>query len=177
MNRFYRYFILGVFLLGVVLLASGASLWNRTDDGGTITNWITPSTRIFANGNMPTWGVAGISAAEPDAWHFQVVFLANRTATIALVWNLNETTLFKKSAATIDESFDVALPRATGSWRWDWVIMNPDSSVLQVYNFTVTHYPITHPKRELGLFISVGGFTAVLAAPIAFLSYRDIRRR
>jgi hypothetical protein len=178
MNRVYRYSLVGIFLLGVVLLAAGANLWNRMDDGSTMTNWIAPSTRIIGNGNMPTWGVAGIPAAEPDAWHFHVVFSANRTATIALVWNLNETTLFEKSAVTIDESFNVALPRTAVSWRWDWVIMNPDSSVLRVYNFTVTHYPITYPERQLGLITLVGGFTAVLAVPIAvaFLRHRDIRR-
>ena len=127
---------------------------------------------------MPTWGVTGIPAAEPDEWHFQVVFSANRTAKIALVWNLNETTLFEKRAATIDESFNVALPRATVSWRWDWVIINPDSSVLQVYNFTVIHYPITYPGRQLGLITLFGGFSALLAAPIAivFFKLRDIRR-
>jgi hypothetical protein len=166
----------GIFLLGVVLLAAGANLWNRTDDGGTMINWITPSTRILANGNMPTWGVAGIPASEPDEWHFDVVFSANRTAKIALVWNLNETTLFEKSGTTIDESFNVALPRTTDSWRWDWVIVNPDSSVLRVYNFTVTHYPITYPYRQIGLITLVGGFTVVLATPIAiaFLRHRDI---
>jgi len=178
MNRLYCYSLVGILLLGLVLVAAGANLWNRTDYGGTIVNWITPSSRIPGNGNMWTWGVAGIPAAEPDEWHFHVVFSANRTARIALVWNLNETTLFEKSAATIDESFNVALPRTTFPWRWDWVIRNPDSSWLGVYNFTVTHYPITYPKRQLGYLALAGGFIAVLVAPIAiaFIRHRDIRR-
>jgi hypothetical protein len=176
MNRLYRYSLLGVLLLGVVLVAAGTYMWNRTDYGSTIVNWITPSSRIPAKGNMSTWGVAGASATEPDEWHFHVVFSANRTARITLMWNLNETILFEKSAATIDESFNVALPRTAVSWRWDWVIRNPDRSWLGVYNFTVTNYSITHPQRQVGSMALGAGFVAVLIVPIAFFRHRDVRR-
>jgi len=179
MNRLSFYSIMGIFLLGGVLLAAGANLWNLTDDGNIMTNYITPSLPIAGRGIMPTWGVAGVSSAEPDEWHFQVVFSANRTAKIALVWNLNATTLFEKSGAAIDESFNVALPRSSVSWRWDWVIINPESSVLRVYNFTVTHYPLSFPEREPGLVVLAGGLTFLLAAPIALAFFRrqDIQRR
>jgi hypothetical protein len=164
-------------LLGFFLVAAGANMWNRADHGSTIVNWITPSTRIPAKGNMSTWGVAGAPATEPDEWHFHVVFTANRTAKITLMWNLNETILFEKNAATIDESFTVALPRSTVSWRWDWVIRNPDSSCLGVYNFTVTHYSITYPERQFGLITLGAGLVAVLVVPIVivFLRQRDIQ--
>jgi len=143
-----------------------------------MTNWITPSLPIAGNGKMPTWGVAGVPAEEPDEWHFQVVFSANGTGTIALVWNLNATTLFEKSGAAIDESFNVAMPRSSVAWRWDWVIINPDNLVLRVYNFTVRHYPISFPERQPGLVTLVGGliFTIAASVTIAFFRYRDIRR-
>ncbi len=179
MKRLHNYSLVALLLLGLVLVAVGAEMWNNADYGITMTNWITPSLPIAGNGNMWTWGVAGIPTAEPDEWHFHVVFSANRTAKVALVWNLNESTLFEKIAATIDESFTVALPRTNVSWRWDWVIRNTDSSVVRVYNLTVTHYSITYPQRRVGLIALGCGFMAVLAAPIAtvFLRRRDIRRQ
>ena len=130
MNRLYRYSLLGVLVLGLVFAAEGAVLWIRTDYGATTRNWITPQSRIPEKGYMWTWGVEGNPRAEPDEWHFHVMFAANRTADIILFWKLNESVLYERSSAQIDESFDVALPRTTESWRWDWLIRNPHDSVL-----------------------------------------------
>jgi len=150
MNRLHLFALLAILMLGASLIGGGAIMWNRAEYGSTIVNWITPSHHIPNNGYMWTWGVAGIPSDEPDEWHFHVIFSANRTAVITLVWNLNETTLFERRGAAIDESFAVQLPRTNAPWRWDWRISNPNSSVLGVANFTVTHYSIKFPLRHIG---------------------------
>jgi hypothetical protein len=179
MNRLYRYSLLGVLVLGLVFAAEGAMLWIRTDYGATTRNWITPQSRIPGKGYMWTWGVEGNPRAEPDEWHFHVMFAANRTADIILFWKLNESVLYERSSAQIDESFDVALPRTTESWRWDWLIRNPHDSVLSVENFTVVHYSMKYPERQIGSLVLGSGVIALLAVPIAiaYLRRRDIRRR
>ncbi len=124
---------------------------------------------------MWTWGVGSNPRQEPDLWHFHVIFVANDTAIVMLLWNLNESVLFERSAAQIDETFDVSLPRATTLWRWDWLIKNPHETGLSVRNFTVTHYPISFPERQNGV-IAVGmGVSLVIAAGVAlvYFSRRD----
>lgn len=179
MNRLYCYSLLGLFLVGLVCVPEGAMLWIRTDYGATTRNWITPQSRIPAKGYVWTWGVEGNPRAEPDEWHFHVMFAANKSADIILFWKLNESILYERSSAQIDEAFDVALPRTTGSWRWDWLIRNPDDLVLNVENFTVVHCSINYPERQIGSLILGSGVTALLAVPIAiaYLRRRDIPPR
>lgn len=172
MKRLVRFSLLGLLVFGVVLIVGGAVMWVQPVPEDTIENWITPSSRIPGNGLMMTWGVGGGPMGEPDAWHFHVVFCANSTANIVLLWNLNETTLFEKSSNKLDESFTVALPRTTHSWRWDWAIMNPGDSVLRVENFTVTHYAIRYPERSVGSMALGTGLIAVVAVPILKIHFR-----
>ena len=121
---------------------------------------------------MWTWGVAGIASAEPDEWHYDVIFSANSTAEVDLVWNLNQTILFTKSSSMINESFNVNLPRTDSSWRWDWLIKNVGGSVLGVANFTVTHYPIRHPQRSIGSVLLGAGLAIIIAAPISAIWFK-----
>jgi len=115
---------------------------------------------------MWTWGVGGNPNLEPEQWHFQVFFLANDSAEVSLLWNLNETVLFRRSAAQIGETIDVPLPRTTALWRWDWLIHNPHETGLRVLNFSVSHYPFSFPERQNGLVAMVLGVSMILAASV-----------
>jgi hypothetical protein len=171
MNRL-QYSMLSVLLLGVILLSVGALMFTQTKYGPITRFWTGPTIRVPANSITPTWGVGGNATQEPDEWHFEVFFTANRTATIKLVWNLNESLLYEKTSAAINESFSVALPKASGDWRWDWAIHNSQDSALGVQNFTVIHYSIQHPQRQIGILMLSGGIIAVIAASIALVYLR-----
>lgn len=87
-------------------------MWVRTDYG-VENRFLTAPLRIPERGYYWTWGVNGDPRVEPDEWHFHVVFTANKTADVVLLWNMNESILFERSSAKIDEGFDVALPKTT----------------------------------------------------------------
>jgi hypothetical protein len=178
MNRLRGYLLLGVLVLEVVLILGGVMMWVRTDYGVT-NRFVTNPLRIPEGGYYWTWGVDGEPGVEPDAWHFHVIFDANKTADVVLLWKLNERILWEKNSAKIDEGFDVTLPKTTESWRWDWLIRNPDDSVLGVENFTVIHYPIKYPERQLGSISLAASAIVLLAIPIAkaYLRRRDIPPR
>jgi hypothetical protein len=167
MNRFVPHLLLGILLVGVLSLAVGVMIWSRADYGPTSRFYVIPVHFIPSNGYFWTWGMEGNAVTEPDAWHFQVVFAANETAVIALLWNSNQSVLFSKSSAKMTETFDVALPRTDESWRWDWVIKNPNTLALLVENFTIVHYSIKYPEREKGLTLFSMGLAATLAALVA----------
>jgi hypothetical protein len=179
MNRLYPYSLLVVLLVALVFAAEGAILWVRTEHGPTTRNWINPESRIPGKGYMWTWGVEGNPRTEPDEWHFHVMFAANESADIILFWKLNESVLYERRSAQIDESFDVPLPRTNELWRWDWLIRNPHDSVLDVKNFTVVHYSIKYPERQIGILVLGSGVIASLAVPIAiaYQRHRDMRPR
>jgi len=173
-----RYAILGVLLLGVLFVGRGITLWDEAQSGVVIENWVTPATTIPGHALILTWGVGGNSQEEPDLWHFQISFRANETAHVMLVWNLNESVLFERRAADVNETFDVALPRAQ-VWRWDWMIENPQSAILSIGNFTIIHYPIRFPERQnataaigIGLALTIGA-----AFTFYYFSRRGIRRK
>jgi hypothetical protein len=172
MKRLRRYFLLGVVILGVLLVADGTTLWVRACYGPVIQNWVNPQSRIPAGGYMWTWGVSGNARSEPDEWHFHVIFAADNAANITLLWKLNERILYHRSSAHIDETFVVALPRASGSWRWDWLVGNPSDSTLTVDNFTVVHYAIEHPERQTGSLLLGSGIIALLSIPFAIVYAR-----
>ena len=128
---------------------------------------------------MWTWGVDGSPTSEPDLWHFRVIFVANDSADVVLLWNLNETVLFEKKSAQINETLDVPLPRTSKLWRWDWLIKNPHESVLRVMNFNVTHYPVRYPERQNGI-VAVGVGISILVAASAthvYIKRQDKRPR
>lgn len=164
-------------LLGAALGIRGATLWSETNTGTFIQNWITPSSEIPRKSYMWTWGVGSNPQQEPDQWHFHVIFVANDTADVLLLWNLNESVLFQRKSSRIDEVFDVPLPRTTVLWRWDWLIRNPHESGLAVRNFTVFHYPVSFPERQNGVSAITVGVSLVVAACVAMLHFRraDIR--
>ncbi len=149
-------------------------LWGQAETSGVIQNWVSPASTIPGNTYMLTWGVDGSPEKEPDVWHFHVVLVANSTADVLLLWNLNESILYQKSGSKIDETFDVPLPRTNNAWRWDWMIKNPQSSMLGVANFTITHYAIMYPERQNGL-IAIGLGLAIIA--VAGVSYTYLSRR
>jgi hypothetical protein len=165
-------------VLGLVLLARGTMLYVETESGGFIQNWTTPATTIPSKAYMWTWGVEGVQADQPDSWHFHVVFEANATGEVFLMWNLNQSVLFNRNSSKIDETFEVVLPRTSGSWRWDWLIKNPNSSGLTVDNFTVSHYSIRYPERMNGLMAIGAGLIMVVAAAgvLAYFRRRRISR-
>jgi hypothetical protein len=165
--------------LGLLLAGRGIWLWSEVYTGDVIRNWIAPSTVIPENAGKWAWGVGGDSGEEPDQWHFQVFFEANHTANVLLMWNLNQSVLFARNSSKIDESFAVALPVSREAWRWDWLIRNPNSTILNVYNFTVTHYSISFPERQNGFIaIAAGSITSVVAGiAIVYLNHRDSQRK
>ena len=167
MNRFFPYLLLGVLLVGVLSIAAGAIMWSKTDYSPTSRFYIIPVHFVPSNGYFWTWGMEGKAGTEPDAWHFHIVFAANETAVVTLLWNSNQTVLFSKSSAKMLENFDVALPRTDESWRWDWLIKNPNDLVLLVENFTIIHYSIKYPERRNGLTLFSVGLAASFAALVA----------
>jgi len=169
MKLLHRISLLGVLILGVLLLAYGVALWMRADYGPVIRNWINPQSRIPGRGYMWTWGVNGNARSEPDEWHFHVILAADNVANITLLWKLGERVLYHRTSAHLDETFVVALPRASGSWRWDWLVGNPSDSTLTVDNFTVIHYSIEHPERQNGSLFLGSGVIALLSIPIAIV--------
>ncbi len=182
MNPLRRYSLLLMIAIGSILIGQGVFLWAETRSGGVIRNWVTPASVIPSHQYMWTWGVDGVAKDEsdlPDLWHFHIVFSANDTAEVLLTWNLNQSILFQRNSLRIDETFDVALPRTNGSWRWDWLIKNPHSSALRVDNFTITHYSVRYPERRDG-FVAVGtGFFIIFGATAAlvYVRRRDSRQR
>lgn len=144
-------------------------MWTEADNGVIIQNWITPSSAIPGKAYMWTWGVDGNPRAEPDSWHFRVHFVANNSADVLLLWNLNESILFERNSAKIDETFDIPLPRTNQLWRWDWLIRNPHESVLGVENFTVTHFPVRFPERQNGVVAISVGVSMIIAATAVFV--------
>lgn len=164
-------------VLGLAFGVRGISLWNEMDTGVFIQNWVTPSSEIPRSAYMWTWGVGGNPNLEPDLWHFQVFFLANDSADVLLVWNLNESVLFERTAAQIEETFDVPLPRTTELWRWDWLIRNPHQTGLRIQNFSVSHYPFSFPERQNGLIAIVLGVSMIVAASCALVYVRRVDTR
>jgi len=162
-------------VLGIVLIGRGAMLYSQTDSSNMIQNWIAPSSFIPGNAYMWTWGVEGSANNEPDLWHFHVMFVANDTAQVLLMWNLNESILFERSSSKIDEIFDARLPRTNQHWRWDWLIRNPHSSGISVENFTVTHYSVRYPERLNGI-VAVGTGLFFVIATASLLFYFNRRR-
>lgn len=162
-----RYAILGVLLLGALFTGRGVTVWNEAQSGVVIENWVTPATTIPGHALILTWGVGGNSQEEPDLWHFQISFKANETAHVMLVWNLNESVLFERRAASVNETFDVPLPRAQ-VWRWDWMIENPHSTVLSIGNFTIVHYPVRFPERQNAIIAVGAGLAMTIGAAFAF---------
>lgn len=178
MKPLRRYLLLSLIFLGFVLVGRGALLWGRTDSGRVIQNWVTPALAIRGHEYMWTWGVGGIAREEPDLWHFHVDFIANGTAEVFLMWNLNQSILFLRNSSMINETFEVPLPRANGAWRWDWLIMNPHSSVLGVENFIVTHYSVRHPERQNAIVAtSTGVFITVACSALVYSGRRHIPLR
>ena len=177
MSRLRQFSILAIIGVGLIFLARGVSLWTEAETGVVIQNWITPSSAIPGKAYMWTWGVDGSPRSEPDLWHFHVIFVANDSADVVLLWNLNETVLFEKHSPQIDETLDVPLPRTSKLWRWDWLIKNPHDSVLGVMNFTVTHYPVTYPERQNGIVAVSVGFSMIVAASAAYVYFKRQDRR
>jgi hypothetical protein len=77
--------------------------------------------------------------------------------------------MYQRSSAHIDETFTVALPKSSGSWRWDWLVGNPSDSMLIVDNFTVIHFAVRYPERQVGSLLLGSGFIALLSVPIAMM--------
>lgn len=145
-------------------------MWTQLETGVVIQNWITPTFAIPAKAYMWTWGVGESAQMEPDFWHFHLLFEANDTAIIRLLWNLNQSVLFQKNAAHVDETLDLSLPRTAEVWRWDWLIENPHTTGLRVDNFTVTHYPFSYPERRNGT-IAIGAGIFMIAAASLLVVY------
>jgi hypothetical protein len=169
--------LLGVIILGTAIGVRGVTLWGQTNTGTFIQNWITPSSQIPGKSYMWTWGVGSNPRQEPDLWHFHVIFVANDTADVLLLWNLNESVLFERSSARIDETFDVALPRTSVLWRWDWLIRNPHETGLTVENFTVSHYPVSFPERQNGIIAITAGVALIIAASVGLIYFRRVETR
>jgi hypothetical protein len=178
MDKFSRYLLVGAFLSGVLLTALGATMWMKTDYG-VASRFFTVPLRIPGKAHYSTWGVVGSAELEPDEWHFHVVFAANRTANVVLSWKMNESILYERTSDMIDEVFNVALPRTSEAWTWDWIIENPHDSALRVDNFTVVHYPIMHPGREVGSVLLSAGIIVVFVVPsiMAYLRRLDMRQK
>jgi hypothetical protein len=153
-------------------------MWIKTDYGVT-SRFFTVPLRIPGKAHYSTWGVAGGPELEPYEWHFHIVFSANRTANVVLSWKMNESILYERTSDMIDEVFIVALPRTSVTWTWDWIIENPNDSALRVDNFTVVHYPIMYPGREVGSVLLSTGIIVVFAVPIIMVYLRrlDIRQK
>lgn len=171
-NRFFPYLLLGILLAGALTIAAGVVMWVRTDYGPTSRFYVIPVHFVPSNGFFWTWGVVGNAETEPDAWHFHIVFAANETALVALLWNSNQSVLFSRSSAKMTDTFDVVLPRTDQSWRWDWVIKNPNNLTMLVENFTIIHYSIKYPERQGGVTLISLGFAAISGALVA-----QVRRR
>ena len=169
----YRYAFSAILVLGLVLIAIGAMQWTQEVSGNVIRNWISPSTVVPAKAYKWTWGVGSVPQSEPDSWHFQVIFTANNSAQVSLLWNLNQSILFERNSSKINETFDVSLPRANQAWRWDWLIENPHKTALGVQNFTIIHYPITYPQRQNGTVAIVVGLFVFVAASLAMFYFRN----
>jgi hypothetical protein len=167
MSRVLPYLFLSILLVGAVLTALGMVLWSKAEFSPTSRFYIIPVHFVPSNGYYWTWGMEGNSGTEPDAWHFHVVFAANETAVVALLWNTNQSVLFSKTSAKMTETFVVELPRTGQPWRWDWVIKNPDRLTLLVENFTIVHYSIKYPERQKGVVLFSVGLAATLTATVA----------
>jgi hypothetical protein len=166
-----------VIVVGLISTAEGVVLLREVEIGGVIKNWLAPSSTIPGKANLWTWGVEDKAQSEPDLWHFHVVFLANITANVILLWNLNESVLFERNSARIDETFDLSLPRTDQNWRWDWLVTNPNELVLGIENFTVTHYSIRFPHRQNGVLAIVAGISIIIAASSGFVYSRRLETR
>lgn len=177
MSPLRDYSIILVIVLGFIFAGRGAMLWTETSSGGVTQNWITPASAIPAHAYMWTWGIDGDPKEEPDLWHFHVIFSANDTAEVLLLWNLNQSILFQRNSSRIDETFETALPRTNQPWRWDWLIRNPHGSALGVDNFTITHFSVRYSERQNGGTAIGTGLFLIVAAAIAFVyfSRRDSR--
>ena len=147
-------------------------MWVKTDYGPTHRFYTLNPPRIPEKGYFSTWGYEGTPEVErePDEWNFHVIFTANGTADVILTWNNNESILFERNSANLNETFVVALPRTSEPWRWDWLIRNPKVSTLIIENFTVIHYSITYSERQRGLIALSTGIAVVLFA-VAGLVY------
>jgi len=172
LRKLRQFSLLAVIVLGLIFAVRGVALWTEVDTGVHIQNWITPSSAIPGKAYMWTWGVSGNPKSEPDLWHFHVVFVANDSADVLLLWNLNESVLFVRNSARIDETFDVPLPRTSKLWRWDWLIRNPHETTLGVENFTVTHYPLSFPERQNGAMAIAVGISIIAASTAAFVYFK-----
>jgi len=163
MNRLVSSLLVGIVLLGVLSAGGGVIMSTETEHSATSRFYVIPHF-VPSNGYFWTWGVVGSAGTEPDAWHFQIVFVANESAVVALMWNSTQKVLFSESSAKIMDTFDVPLPRTNESWRWDWVIRNPNRLMLLVENFTIVHYSIKYPGRERGFVLLGLGLAATLGA-------------
>ncbi len=172
MKPMRRNLLVGVLLLGVLLTTGGMLMWVRTEYGTTFRFIGEKDHRIPGKGYFWTWGYPGYAKDLPDAWHFHVIFSANGTADIVLLWNVNESILFEKSGAKLDLAFDVAIPRTTENWTWDWLITNPNDLAIVVDNLTVIHNQITYPERQLGSVILGAGNATVLGAVVGLVYSR-----
>ena len=141
-------------------------MWSKTEYSPTSRFYTVPVHFIPSDGYFWTWGMIGNAGTEPDAWHFYVVFAGNETAVVELLWNANQSILFSKTSAKMTETFDVELPRTDQSWRWDWVIKNPNRLMLLIENFTIVHYSIKYPERQKGLTLVSLGLAATLTAAV-----------
>jgi hypothetical protein len=169
MRRLHLFVLSGLLLLGVLLAGGGLSLWSKVDRGPVHRFYSLHPPQIPAKGYFSTWGVEGSAGDEPDEWNFYVIFEANTTADIVLTWNVNQSVLFERNSAKLNETFVVALPRTNAPWRWDWVVRNPHDSGLAVENFTVIHYSITYPERSVSLTALGAGIGTMLFAVAALV--------
>lgn len=144
-------------------MARGGMLWYHSEIGYVVENWLAADTPIPGKAYMWTWGVGGNPMLQADFWHFEVLFAANDTARVQLLWNMNESVLFNEFSSEFSKSFDIPIPPESSSWRWDWLIQNPHETFLLVKNFTVTHYSIRYPERTNGT-VAIGLGSVLLAA-------------
>ncbi len=177
MKRLHGVLLSGVLLLGAVLVGGGISLWLRADHGPVYRFYSGRLPQIPAGAYLSTWGFRGSPTAEPDEWNFNVIFAANNTADVVLAWNRNQTVLYQKTSANLNETFVVALPRTTSPWSWDWFVRNPHDSTLEIKNFTVIHYSLTYPERKQSVIALGAGTAAVVLAggALAYFTRRDSR--
>jgi hypothetical protein len=171
------YLLVALLILGLLVSSSGTLLWEEFQAGTLIVNYVPPASPIPAHSYVLTWGVGGLSSAEPDLWHFHVFFTANETGQVLLIWNLNQSILFERQGSNLNETFDMPLPRTLQSWRWDWMIRNTNDLVLKIENFTVAHYPVQFPNRQKGLILILVGASIVIVAITTIVYLRHTRPR
>jgi hypothetical protein len=166
-NSLVSFLLVGILLIGAVSTTVGLVLWSEKEYGPTSRFYTIPVHFIPSSGYFWTWGMEGNAGTEPDAWHFYVVFAGNETAVVELLWNTNQSVLYSKTSAKLTDTFDVELPRTDQSWKWDWVIKNPNRLMLWVENFTIVHYSVKYAERQKGLTFICLGLAAILAGAVA----------